>query len=60
MPKEWLQNDLTHIIGFSIAIFAMIMAAIMIKKFTKKYENMEIFWVPFFMIIGFVFGGKFL
>jgi hypothetical protein len=60
MPNELLKYDLTHIVGFSIFLIAMVIAAWLIVRFTKKYEKVVVSWIPYFFIIALVFGRKFL
>lgn len=60
MPNELLQYDITHIAGLIIAIFGLIISGILIRKFTKKYENTEILWIPWWLVISLVVGNKFI
>ena len=60
MLNEWLQYDATHIIGFSIFLVAMVIAAWLIVRFTKTYKKVVVSWIPYFFIIALVFGRKFL
>jgi hypothetical protein len=60
MLNPFLNNPLTHILGFSIALLALIISALLIVKLSKKYEQIEIFWIPFCLVIAFVLGNKFI
>ncbi len=60
MINGLLQYSITHILGFSLFLFSMIYTGILIRKFTKKYDQMEIFWIPWWLVIGFIMGSKFI
>lgn len=55
-----MQYDIIHIIGASVYIFAMMYAFILIQKFLKKYENMEIFQVAWWLVLALIIGNKFV
>ena len=55
-----LQYSATHIIGLSITVFAMIVSALLICKLKRKYEQMEIFWIPWCLVVALVIGNKFI
>lgn len=55
-----LKYDIVHIIGVSIFVFALIFSGILIKKYTGKYHNTEILWVPWWLVIMFIMGSKFI
>ena len=60
MPNKFLQYDITHLIGLFISIGLFLAAGILIHKFTKDYAQVEIFWIPFLLLIGFILGNKFI
>jgi hypothetical protein len=47
-------------IAVIISLLAVLRAALLIRKFTHKYENTELFWIPWWLVIAFVLGAKFL
>jgi hypothetical protein len=60
MCNDWLGYDIVHIIGVGIFIFSLIFSGVLIKIYTRKYENVEIFWIPWLFVIGLVMGNKFI
>lgn len=59
MPNEFLQYDITHLAGILIAIIALVLAGLLIWKFSKKDKDIKVLWIPFLLVISFVFGNKF-
>ena len=60
MPSELLQFSIVHIIGVSVAVFGLIASGLLIKRYCRKYQNMEIFWVPWWLVITLIMGVKFV
>ena len=52
--------DLVHVLGAAVTVFGLIWSGLLILKFTKRYEQLEIFWVPWWMVITLIVGVKFL
>ena len=60
MPNELLQYDITHLAGILIAIISLVLAGLMIRKYSRKYENVEIMWAIWWLVISLVVGNKFI
>jgi len=55
-----LKYDATHIVAISVVMFGLIFSGLLIKKYTGRYENVEILWVVWWFIIVLIIGLKFL
>lgn len=60
MPNEFLQYDITHLIGICIAIISLTLAGLTIRKYSKEHKQFEIFWAAWWLVITLVVGGKFI
>lgn len=49
-----------HILAISLVIFGLIWSARLIYKYTKKYENAELFWVVWILVMVLIVGNKFI
>lgn len=60
MVNGLLQYPIVHIVAVIIAAFGLIISGILIWWYGKKYHNMEIFWVVWWLVITLILGVKFL
>ena len=60
MPNWFLQYDITHILGVIVSAAGLIASGALIRRYCRKYQNMEIFWVPWWLVISLIMGVKFL
>lgn len=60
MPNWLLQYDITHIIGLAVSILGLVFSGILIRKYSKLYHNVEIFWIAWWLVITLIMGVKFI
>jgi hypothetical protein len=49
-----------NIIAISTVIFCLIWSGRLIYKYKKKYEQVELFWVAWILVIAVIVGNKFI
>lgn len=57
---HYLSYSIVHIIGISIAIFALLYSGVLIRRYCRKWENVELFWIAWLLVVTLVLGNKFI
>jgi len=55
-----MQYDIINILAASFVIFGLMWSGRLIYKFTKKYEQVELFWIVWLLVIVLIVGNKFI
>ena len=53
-------DSAVNVIAISIVLFCLIWSGRLIHKYKKKYEQVELFWIAWILVIAVIVGDKFI